>query len=141
DKFKADFDDSFTLADADNQSISEQYRVGISPEFSYNKGSITLNAAYNDVKRTIDSDFPAEYYTNSLVADVFNRYTFNNQFYTVLGVNFQENEMESFSIPFGSTNLEQSIDPKAATFSIVDPYVNAVYASKFGLQVNAGARL
>ncbi|TBV25616.1 TonB-dependent receptor [Meridianimaribacter sp. CL38] len=141
DKFKADFDDASTFSDANNHSTSKQYRVGIAPEFSYKKGSITLNAAYNDVERIVESSYPAEYYATSLVADLFNRYNFNDKFYTILGVNFQENDMESFVIPFGSTNLEQSIDPETATFNIVDPYANVVYVSDFGLNVNAGARL
>lgn len=141
DKFKADFDDASTFSDANNHSTSKQYRVGIAPEFSYKKGSITLNAAYNDVERIVESSYPAEYYATSLVADLFNRYNFNDKFYTILGVNFQENDMESFAIPFGSTNLEQSIDPETATFNIVDPYANVVYVSDFGLNVNAGARL
>jgi len=141
DKFKADFDDASTFLDANNHSASKQYRVGIAPEFSYKKGSITLNAAYNDVERIVESSYPAEYYATSLVADLFNRYNFNDKFYTILGVNFQENDMESFAIPFGSTNLEQSIDPETATFNIVDPYANVVYVSDFGLNVNAGARL
>ncbi|PNQ72427.1 TonB-dependent receptor [Hanstruepera neustonica] len=141
DRFKAEFDDASTFTDANNYSISKQYRVGIAPEFSYKKGSITLNAAYNDVQRVVASGYPAEYTATSLVADMLNRYHFNNKFYTILGVNFQESDMESYLIPFGSTNLEQSIDPETATFSILDPYVNVVYVSKFGLNVNAGVRL
>lgn len=141
DKFKADFDDASTFSDANNNSISKQYRVGIAPEFSYNNGSITLNAAYNDVERIVESSYPAEYYATSWVADLFSRYNFNDKFYTVLGLNFQENAMESFVIPFGSTNLQQSVDPETATFNIADPYVNVVYISDFGLNVNAGGRL
>ncbi|WP_223034997.1 TonB-dependent receptor plug domain-containing protein [Hanstruepera marina] len=141
DKFKADFDDGFLFQDADNQSISEQFRIGISPEFKYNNGSITLNAVYNDVIRTIESSFPSKFYANSFVADLFNKYNFSETFYTVVGLNAQQNEMESFVIPFGSNELEQSINPDEATFTIVDPYLNMVYISEFGLNVNAGLRL
>ncbi|WP_338730964.1 TonB-dependent receptor plug domain-containing protein [Mangrovimonas cancribranchiae] len=141
DKFKADFDDASTFMDADNRSTSKQYRIGIAPEFTYNKGSITLNAAYNDVERVIESGYPAEYFATSLVADLFNRYNFNDKFYTILGVNFQENDMESYVIPFGASTLEQSINPETATFNSIDPYANVVYVSDFGLNVNAGARL
>jgi vitamin B12 transporter len=56
-------------------------------------------------------------------------------------VNAQRNEMESYDIPFGSTEFAQSINPDDAIFTMVDPYANVVYVSKFGLQLNAGARL
>lgn len=141
DKYKADFDDGFSGVDADNVSTTNQYRIGIAPEYTYKNGSIVFNAAYNNVQREIESSFPTEFNAESFIADLFNRYNFNDTFYTIIGVNAQQNEMESFAIPFGSTALEQSISPEDATFTIIDPYVNVVYTSEFGLNVNAGARL
>ena len=141
DKYKAEFDNAFSGIDTDDLSTSKQYRVGVSPEFIYKNGSITLNAAYNTIERDIYSSYPAQFNADSYVADVFNRYNFNDKFYTVIGVNAQENKMESFSIPFGSTDFEQSINPETAQFTIIDPYANAVYVSDFGLNVNVGARL
>lgn len=141
DKYKAEFDNAFSGIDTDDLSTSKQYRVGVSPEYTYKNGSITLNAAYNTIERDIYSSYPAQFNADSYVADVFNRYNFNDKFYTVIGVNAQENKMESFSIPFGSTDFEQSINPETAQFTIIDPYANAVYVSDFGLNVNVGARL
>ena len=141
DKYKAEFDNAFSGIDTDDLSTSKQYRVGVSPEYTYKNGSVTLNAAYNTIERDIYSSYPAQFNADSYVADVFNRYNFNDKFYTVIGVNAQENKMESFSIPFGSTDFEQSINPETAQFTIIDPYANAVYVSDFGLNVNVGARL
>ena len=141
DKFKADFDDSFGMMDADNVSFSKQYRIGVSPEFKYNKGSVIVNAAYNDVEREIESSFPSLFNAQSIIVDAFNRYNFSDKFYTVIGVNFQDNQMESFSIPFGESDFSQSIDPETAQFTITDPYANVVYVSGFGLNINAGLRL
>jgi len=141
DRFKADYDDAFSGIDTDDLSKTKQYRIGVSPEFSYKNGSITVNAAYNNVERELFSSFPAQYDAESFIGDVFNRYNFNDQFYTVLGVNAQGNQMESYTVPFGSTDFEQSIDPEKATFTIIDPYANVVYVSDFGLNVNAGARM
>ncbi|MEZ4793019.1 MAG: TonB-dependent receptor [Gelidibacter sp.] len=140
DRFKADFDDAFSGIDTDNLSITDQYRIGIAPEFTYKNGSITLNAAYNNIEREIFSSYPAQFNAESFIGDVFNRYNFNDTFYTVLGVNAQKNNMQSFSIPFGGTDFEQSINPDDAKFTIIDPYANVVYVSDFGLNVNAGAR-
>ena len=141
DKFKADFDDSFMQIDADNRSISEQYRLGISSKFNYNKGSININAASNKIERQIESSFPNNFKANSLTLDAFNKYIFKERFYTVLGLNFQENKMDSYLIPFNETSLQQSIDRKKASFSILDPYANVVYKSDFGLYINSGIRL
>jgi vitamin B12 transporter len=141
DNYKADFDDSFGRIDADNVSISKQYRIGLSPEYKYTNGSITVNAAYNDVEREIESNFPSMFNAQSIVVDAFNRYNFSDKFYTVLGLNYQDNQMESFSIPFGETGFSQAINPDNAQFTITDPYANVVYISDFGLNVNAGLRL
>jgi vitamin B12 transporter len=140
DKFKADFDDAFSGIDTDDLSKTNQYRIGIAPEFTYKNGSITSNAAYNNVEREIFSSFPSQFNAESFIVDIYNRYNFNDSFYTVLGVNAQENTMESFGIPFGETDFAQSINPDEATFTIIDPYANVVYLSDFGLNVNAGAR-
>ncbi|WP_299123672.1 TonB-dependent receptor plug domain-containing protein [uncultured Winogradskyella sp.] len=141
DRFKVEFDDSFGMMDADNVSYSKQYRIGVSPEFKYNKGSFTINAAYSDVEREIESSFPSMFNAQNIVVDAFNRYNFSNEFYTVIGVNYQDNQMESFSIPFGETEFSQAIDPEKAQFKITDPYANVVYVSDFGLNLNAGLRI
>ncbi|WP_461531966.1 TonB-dependent receptor plug domain-containing protein [Sinomicrobium sp.] len=129
DKYKADidgYDVSFSFVDTDDRSISKQYRTGIAPKFTYTNGSLQGSIAYNKIEREILSDYPAVYNANSLVADVYNKYNFNDKFYTVLGVNYIHNEAE-----FDSDR----------DFTIVDPYANVVWVSGFGLNMNAGARL
>jgi len=141
DKYKADFDDGFYGIDTYDVFRTNQYRLGISPEFKYKNGNLNLNAAYNNVRRAINSSFPGKYNAESYNVDVFNRYEINKKFYTVLGVNYQKNNMESFTVPYGTTDLELGLDPKTANFTIVDPYANVVYVSGFGLNINAGVRL
>ena len=126
DKMDVDYDNSFPLEDAPYRSFSKQYRGGINSEFSYNQGSVTLNAAYNSIEREFESAFPSAYDSDSYILDVFNRYTFNDQFYTVLGLNHINSRTY-----FGDQKTAQ----------ITDPYANVVYVSKFGLNVNAGARM
>ncbi len=126
DKMDVDYDNSFPLEDAPFRSFSKQYRGGINSEFNYNKGSITLNAAYNSIEREFQSNFPSAYDSDSYILDVFNRYTLNEKFYTVLGLNHINSRTY-----FGEQETSQ----------ITDPYANVVYVSDFGLNVNAGARL
>ena len=78
DDFKADFDDTYSGPEIKDVSETNQYRLGMSPQFNYKNGNITLNAAYNNIKREINSSYPAIYKAESFIADVFNRYNFND---------------------------------------------------------------
>ena len=126
DKFNAAFDNSFPISDASNNAESTQLRAGSNINYNYGKGSITVNTGIIDLKRDIISDFPSEFEAGSYVVDAFNKYNFNNSFYTILGVNYIKNEAK-----FGENT----------NFSIVDPYANVVWVSPFGINVNAGARV
>lgn len=140
DAYDADFD-NFDFTDADHVSETDQFRLGISTDFNYHDGGISLNAAYNNIKRDIQSSFPSKFNSESIVVDAFNRYKFNDEFYTVIGLNILDNNMESYTIPFGEADFAQAINPELASFSIIDPYLNMVYISDLGLTVNAGLRL
>ncbi|MEH6407149.1 MAG: TonB-dependent receptor [Leeuwenhoekiella sp.] len=126
DHYKAAYDNSYPMEDADFSSESTQKRVGLTSEYKYTKGSITLNAAYNSIERAFKSNYPSAYDADSYILDVFNRYTFNDKFYTVLGFNYVE----------GRTDFGEKKETSNA-----DPYANVVYVSDFGLNLNAGARL
>jgi len=127
DRFTAAFDNSFPIEDAPFSFESEQFRVGVSSKFNYKNGSISLNAAYNTIDRAFESNFPSDFEGENYTLDVFNKYTFNDQFYTIIGLNVIESQ---------AVFVEDETN-----FTIVDPYANAVWVSKFGLTVNAGARL
>ena len=125
DRYTAEFDNSFPVEDADFSSRSKQYRIGISPKLTYKNGSFTMNAAYNNIEREFFSNFPNTFTGKSIVLDAFNKYNFNDEFYTVVGLNYIKNETEF-------TDEEQ--------YTTTDPYANIVWTSKFGLNINAGAR-
>ncbi|MDX1702289.1 MAG: TonB-dependent receptor, partial [Melioribacteraceae bacterium] len=116
-------------------------RIGLTSKLMYKKGSINIYAASNKIDRQIESSFPNNFKAQSYIFDAFNKYVFKERFYTVVGLNVQENKMDSYLIPFNETNLQQSIDRKIASFSIYDPYINVVYESEFGLNINSGLRL
>ncbi|MEM6720616.1 MAG: TonB-dependent receptor [Bacteroidota bacterium] len=126
DKFKNDFDSSFPLGDANFVGESDQYRFGIAPKYTYKNGSVTLNAAYTTIDREFQSNFPSTIEGETIAIDIFNKYNFSNQFYTVVGLNYIDSQATFAS--------EESS-------SIVDPYVNVVYVSDFGFNLNIGGRL
>lgn len=140
DKFKSDFDD-FSYADAENRSVSEQIRTGGNFRWNYGKGSFTINDSYTSINREIVSSFPAMFDSKSYTFDAFADQRINSGLRVVAGVNGNISSINSFNIPFGSNNFEQQTDSDTANFSIIDPYVNAVFVSRFGFNLNAGIRL
>ncbi|MBT8239040.1 MAG: TonB-dependent receptor [Croceitalea sp.] len=126
DELNTDFDNGFPIEDADFSSKSEQLRFVLNSAYDYANGSINLNAAFNKVDRSFKSDFPSEFDAETYTVDVFNKYIFKEQFFTIVGINLIEHK----------TNFTE-----VASSTTVDPYVNAVYVSDFGLNLNTGARL
>jgi len=124
-----------------NQSKTEQFRLGFSPKYTYNKGEFRLNSSFNKIQRkyqeynpyTLGIDY-SMYEARSVNLDAFNKYKFNTAFYLVTGANYQFHDMSS-ETPY-STIVKES-----TKFNMIDPYFTGVYASNFGLNINAGARL
>jgi vitamin B12 transporter len=141
DKFKSSFDDSFMYADADDELKSEQYRAGSHWVATYKNGSFIFNDSYTTLKREISSDYPNKYDGKVYAFDAYNKYVFNEKIHTIFGVNGVISDFNSFSIPYGESEFQQTVSDKTAKFEIVDPYVNAVYLSGFGFNLNAGTRL
>ncbi|NJB72009.1 vitamin B12 transporter [Saonia flava] len=125
-KLRTQFDESFGLVDAPYQFLSEQKRAGLSSEYTYEKGSIHFNGAYTSYVSESQSAFPNKYEGDNLVFDVYNKYIFNDSFHTIAGINYLIDESE-FEV--------------VKDFTITDPYVNMVYVSPFGLNLNVGGRL
>ena len=134
DKYRTGYDGAFSLADENNVSNNKQYRFGIAPKYTYNKGSIIVNAAINTVEREFESDYPAKFDAQSIIVDAFNKYKFSNKLYTVLGVNYVKSEMNN-------TDDFSTISEDKANDENIDPYANVTYLSDFGLNLNAGVRL
>ncbi|TBN04759.1 TonB-dependent receptor [Hyunsoonleella flava] len=130
DKFKTDIDGfpppNFAFADTNDEYISQQKRVGLSPKFTYKNGTFQVNAAYTKIDRETISAFGSTNEADSYVVDAFNKYNFNDTFYTIVGLNY------------GDYN---SLFAEEESFTNTDPYLNVVYVSDFGLNMNVGGRL
>ena len=120
------YDESFGLIDAPYTFITEQKRLGLSSKWTYEKGDLNLNGSFTNYKSDNRSAFPSMFEGNNYVVDLFNRYTFDDSIYAILGVNY---------------NLDRAEVEGTQEFSLVDPYANLVYISSFGLNINAGLRL
>ncbi|MEH6617988.1 TonB-dependent receptor plug domain-containing protein [Maribacter arcticus] len=125
-KLNSDYDNGFPIEDADFSFTSEQSRFGLASTYGYEKGSVHVNAAYNQIDRSFISSFPAAYDSRSIVVDVFNKYTFAEKIYTIVGLNYIDN---------------QTLFSEEQNSNTVDPYVNMVYIGDDGINLNAGVRL
>ena len=134
DRMKNDFDAGSFADDLENYSLSEQYRIGFSPKYKYNKGEFVINSGANLINRDIfsyGSLFKAK--SRSVNVDAFNKYEIASELFVVTGTQFQFHEMSNES-------QYDAITKDFAKFNMVDPYVTAVYNSDFGLNLNVGAR-
>ncbi|MQP52478.1 MULTISPECIES: TonB-dependent siderophore receptor [unclassified Flavobacterium] len=146
DRIKNTFDNSFDgfIANSDdlnNNSFSEQFRIGFLPKYKYNKGEFAINAGASTIDRvlnisnswsgTIDN---YNYSGRSASIDAFNKYNFSKQVYLVLGVQYQYFDMTQ-------KDAYTDVAREGAKFNLLDPYANFVYNSNFGFNLNAGLRL
>lgn len=125
-KLNSDFDNGFPVEDADFSFSGEQSRFGLASTYTYKNGSFQVNGAFNQITRNVKSSFPSAFDSESVILDVFNKYTFNGKVYTIAGVNIIEHKT-------------QFTDEQTTTS--IDPYLNAVFISDFGLNLNGGVRL
>ncbi|MGD1946292.1 MAG: TonB-dependent receptor plug domain-containing protein [Croceivirga sp.] len=117
---------NFQFSDTDDRSTSEQYRFRLAPKFRYKNGSVNLNLGYTAIDRETVSDFPSTFESEGWVADIFNKYVFNENIYTIVGFNYQKN---------------QTLFGDDVEYTNNDPYANLVYVSDVGINLNVGGRL
>ena len=134
--------DAGGFSDSDiNNGENKQFRIGVSSNFKYSKGSLKLLASSNKNDRMFDS-FNSwsgetdhfEYTGKTFVLDVVNNYKISNEFQIIAGVNCQKQSNQTNS-PYG--NIEDDL----ANYHTTDPYFSAIYNSPSGFNINAGVRL
>jgi vitamin B12 transporter len=145
DRIKNTFDNSFdgSIANSDdvnNTSLSEQYRIGFLPKYCYRNGEFAINAGASTIDRklkmtntwanTIDA---YNYSGRTISMDAFNKYTFTNYLFIVVGTQYQYFDMTQ-------KDAFTDVSKKGAKFNLMDPYATVVYNSAFGLNLNIGAR-
>jgi vitamin B12 transporter len=144
DEYEAQFDD-FSLTDANNETYSRQVRWGTNMKWKYSEnGELVYNDVSTHTRRDTRSSFPSIFNADGYSLDLYNKYSIDlgeeSSLKTIVGFNFRTDSYEDFSIPFGSTEFEQNANKDVVNAQIYDPYLNVVYISDFGLNINAGAR-
>ncbi|ANO47940.1 TonB-dependent receptor [Flavobacterium columnare] len=122
-----------------NTLIGEQFRGGFSPSMKYKKGELKINSSFGFYEQKRLSGVSLNNYTESfsksrnINVDVFNKYNIGNSLAFITGVQFQYFDMLQ-ATPY------VNIYNQDAKYTMLDPYITAVLNTKFGLNVNAGAR-
>ncbi len=137
--FNNSFDaDSFT--EGVNLSKETNYRFALQPQYRYNKGTVNFNFAYSKFDTDfLNTSFPGKSNGKNLMVDAFIKHNFN-KIKLIAGINLQDNEIQTFSIPFGGTELTETQFVQAPKTTITDPYANLVYISETGFNANVGVR-
>jgi len=125
-KLKTEYDDSFNLVDAPYLFISDQKRAGFATKYDYGHGSLHLNGAVATYASENKSAFSNAFEGKNYALDLYNKLNVNDKLLTVLGLNLIKDEADFMP---------------AKEFAITDPYINGVYISSFGLNLNMGMRL
>ncbi|MGY8943473.1 MAG: hypothetical protein ACKVHV_05420, partial [Flavobacteriales bacterium] len=142
DTFEYDFD-AGAFSDSDlNMGDQEQFRVGVRPNYTYNKGELYMLASANIVRRNLNqfNSFSNtldgyEFVGRSVNLDLVNKYEFSAvNIQLITGLNYQNHSNNSIT-PFAT------IEKDVANFNTIDPYASVVYISNYGLSANIGGRL
>lgn len=144
DEYTAQYDD-FRLTDANHETYNRSIRWGTNMNWNYSeKGELVYTDVSTHTRRENRDGFPVIFNADGYSLDLYNKYTFDlgetSTLRTILGFNFRSDQYEDFSIPFGSSSFVQNANVDQVNAQIYDPYMNVVYVSDFGLNVNAGAR-
>jgi len=125
DEVSSDLDSGYPIEDADYKYGTLLNRYSLNTSYAYENGSLNLNAGFQDNDREYESPFTYGYESDNLNVDLYNKYIFNNKFYTILGLQYQNSEMEAAY----DTRVSQS-----------DVYINTVYLDPSGFNFNVGLR-
>ncbi len=129
DSFESEYDDG-AFADGDNLQLNNQFRIGITPTFTYKNGQVALKTIYNQSDREFRSSFPSQSEGKNIQADLTHEHRFTDNLKALWGVNYQN--------PSYKDQVSEFDDNK---FTIMDPYASVFYETQSGFNVHAGIRL
>jgi vitamin B12 transporter len=146
DRIKNTFDNSFDgfIANSDdlnNNSFSEQLRIGFLPKFQYKNGELAINTGASTIDRTINISNSWSgtidtyaYNGRTVSVDAFNKYNITNKLFVITGLQMQYMDMTQ-------QDAYTDVAKENANFNLIDPYASLVYDSGVGFNLNVGARL
>ncbi|MDC6355060.1 MULTISPECIES: TonB-dependent receptor plug domain-containing protein [Robiginitalea] len=120
------YDDAFNGADADFLFLSEQTRVSLNATREFSKGTLEARAGYSEFDSDNRSDFPTTFRGSNWFGEVLYKHRLNRSLSVLGGIMASEDRA-------GTEDVE--------SFRFIDPFVNLVWASASGWNLNAGTRV
>ena len=119
------FDNVFgTPSDNDSTLKTDLERFSLSSTYAYEKGSFHTILGIQNTDRAFAGGYSQVFNGSNLALDVYNKYTLKESFYTIVGFAHQNASYEG-----APSNVQN------------DVYLNLVYLSSIGLNLNLGGRL
>ncbi|MGA1030397.1 MAG: TonB-dependent receptor plug domain-containing protein [Flavobacteriaceae bacterium] len=119
------YDNSFPLADAAFELFTKMNRIQLNSDYSYGKGRFSLRSGYQKTRRNFKSDYPYETLSENSTFDLFHTRNFKDKFYTVMGLQWQQNYAAFDAFP---------------TSQQTDFYANVVSQFSTAFRINSGLR-
>jgi vitamin B12 transporter len=133
-KFSADFD-AFEFADAKNTQKNNQLRLGLTPQWMYEKGNVQAKLFVNWNEREYFGDFPSELKGTNFQGEMIHRHNFSNVVSLLSGLNYQRMSFDAKD-SFGG-----AIEKDDANMYMIDPYSSVFVDFASGFNLHAGIRL
>lgn len=137
--------DNGAFADGTYRGNDSQYFGGLNANFKYNKGKLTFNSRYTANDRKVD-DFNGVGYQDqytytgqNLFLELYNGYEVSENIYFTLGAQHENQNLGATSLPFGGTNLEDTLLKEDTKATNTDVFANAQFSYK-EFHADAGAR-
>ena len=136
--------DAFT--DGNLRGDDQQFYVGGNASLSYGKGKLIANIRKSSTNRIsqnfIDSKYQNqyEYKGNHFFAELYNSYSISEKLNILGGVQFEEQSLSYFSVPFGETEMQELIRSNDTNSNNFDAFLNLRFQHKT-FHFDAGSRL
>ncbi len=130
DDFKADYDNG-AHADGDNRQLSNQFRIGLTPTFTYTKGSVQLKALANYNDKEFESQYPSHSKGKNIQTDLVHQHQINDYLKVLWGLNIQD-------LSFKNVGTDDFNDNH---FTLFDQYASLFFENNNGLNIHGGIRL
>lgn len=122
---ESEYDNSFPISDASFELFTEMDRFHFNSDYQFDEGKLSLRTGYQKSRRNFKSDYPFETISENTSVDLFHTRNFNDKYFTVIGLQWQNN----FAAFESSPNSHQT-----------DLYANIVSRFTERFRINSGLR-
>lgn len=123
-KIESDYDNIFPVEDADFASTTSLENLSFTGQYNYAKGELSLIAGWQNSDRDYRDNYPLTFSAKNRSIEVVNKLTLSENMYSVQGFLYQAGDY--LEVP---------------TVGQKDVFINWVYLTDSGLNINVGGRL